>query len=116
MAKILSRNKSRLQRTKRIRAKVKGTENAPRLSVFKSLKGIWVQVINDETGKTLVAASSKAVKAKDDLEGAKKVGILLAKKCLEKKIEKVVFDRAGYKYHGKVKALAEGAREGGLIF
>jgi large subunit ribosomal protein L18 len=114
--KKLSRNKSRLQRTKRIRAKINGTADVPRLSVYKSLKGIWTQVINDETGKTLVSASSKAAKAKDDLEGAKKVGILLAKKCLEKKIEKVVFDRAGYKYHGKVKALAEGARGGGLIF
>ncbi len=114
--KTLSRNKTRLQRTKRIRAKVRGTNEVPRLSVFKSLKGVWAQVIDDENGKTLAAASSKTAKAKDDLEGAKKVGILLAKKCLEKKIEKVVFDRAGYKYHGKVKSLAEGAREGGLKF
>ncbi len=113
---MLSRNKSRLQRKKRIRAKIKGTSNIPRLSVFKSLKEIWIQVIDDETGKTLVAANSKMVKVKDDPEGAKKIGIFLAKKCLEKKIEKVVFDRAGYKYHGKVKALAEGAREGGLKF
>ena len=116
MAKKLSRNKTRLQRKKRIRAKVKGTADVPRLAIFKSLKGIWTQVINDETGKTLVSASSKVAKAKDDLAGAKKVGIALAKKCLEKKIEKVVFDRAGYKYHGKVKSLAEGAREGGLKF
>jgi large subunit ribosomal protein L18 len=114
--KKLSRNKTRLQRKKRIRAKVKGTTEVPRLAVFKSLKGIWVQVINDEAGKTLVSANSKVAKAKDDLAGAKKVGSLLAKKCLESKIEKVVFDRAGYKYHGKIKALAEGAREGGLKF
>ncbi len=114
--KTLNRNKARLQRKKRIRAKVKGTNETPRLSVFKSLKGIWAQVIDDETGKTLVAANSKNSKTKDSLEGAKKVGMALAKKCLEKKIEKIVFDRAGYKYHGKVKALAEGAREGGLKF
>lgn len=112
----LSRNKSRLQRTKRIRAKIRGTNEVPRLSVFKSLKGVWAQVINDESGKTLAAVSSKTAKVKDDLEGARKVGVFLAKKCVEKKIEKVVFDRAGYKYHGKVKSLAEGAREGGLKF
>ena len=77
--KKLSRNKTRLQRKKRISAKVRGTVDVPRLAVFKSLKGIWTQVINDETGKTLVSASSKVAKAKDDLVGAKKVGTLLAK-------------------------------------
>jgi large subunit ribosomal protein L18 len=114
--KKLSRNKLRLQRKRRVSAKAKGTENVPRLAVFRSLKGIWAQILNDESGKTLVAANTKEAKVKDDLAGAKKVGELLAKKCLEKKIEKIVFDRAGYKYHGKVKALAEGAREGGLKF
>jgi large subunit ribosomal protein L18 len=114
--KKLSRNQSRLQRKKRIRAKIKGTAEVPRLSVFKSLKGIWAQVVDDETGKTLVSASAKVLKAKNDLAGAKKVGASLAKKCLENKIEKIVFDRAGYRYHGKIKALAEGAREGGLKF
>lgn len=114
--KNLSRNKSRLQRKRRIRAKVRGTEAVPRLAVFKSLKGIWAQVIDDQIGKTLFSVSSKSTKIKNDLAGAKKIGIALAEKCTEKKIEKIVFDRAGYKYHGKVKALAEGAREGGLKF
>jgi large subunit ribosomal protein L18 len=114
--KKLSRNKLRLQRKRRVSAKAKGTESVPRLAIFRSLTGIWVQILNDESGKTLVAANTKEAKVKNDLAGAKKVGALLAKKCLEKKIEKIVFDRAGYKYHGKVQALAEGAREGGLKF
>lgn len=112
----VSVNKLRLHRKKRIRAKIKGTVDVPRLSVFKSLKGLWAQVIDDENGKTLVSASTKTAKAKDDIEGAKKVGILLAKKCSEKKIEKIVFDRSGYKYHGKIKELADAVRKGGLKF
>jgi len=112
----ISRNKLRLQRKRRIRAKVSGTAAVPRLAVFKSLKGIQIQVINDEKGATLVSANSKEAKAKNTIEGAKKVGELAAKKCLDKKISQVVFDRAGYKYHGKVKAVADGAREGGLKF
>jgi len=111
-----SRNNLRLQRRRRVRAKVSGTEQRPRLSVFKSLTSVYVQVIDDVNGKTLVSASSKEAKAKNDVEGAKKMGILIAKKCKDKKVEGVVFDRAGYKYHGKVKAFAEGAREGGLKF
>jgi large subunit ribosomal protein L18 len=112
-----SRNKLRLHRKKRIRAKIQGTSKMPRLSVFKSLKGISAQVINDAKGNTLVFGSLKEIKkAKNDLEGAKNVGTLIAKKCLEKKISEVVYDRSGYKYHGKIKALAEGAREGGLKF
>jgi len=108
-----SRNNLRLQRKKRIRAKVSGTLKAPRLCVFRSLKNIYAQVINDESGVVL-ASAKLGEKAKNDLAGAKKVGMEIAKKCLEKKIEKVVFDRSGYKYHGKTKALADGAREGGL--
>jgi large subunit ribosomal protein L18 len=111
-----SRNKLRLHRKRRIRAKVKGTAGTPRLSVFRSLRGIWAQVLDDENGKTLVSASLKETKGKNGIAGAKEVGKKLASKCLEKKIEKVIFDRSGYKYHGKVKALAEGAREGGLKF
>ena len=106
----------RLQRKKRIRAKINGTKNIPRLCVFKSLTRIYVQVINDEKGETLAAANSREAKTKNDMAGAKEAGKLIAKKCLDKKISKVVFDRSGYKYHGKVKALAEGAREGGLKF
>ena len=111
------RNKLRLHRKRRIRAKVSGTAETPRLAIFRSLKNIQVQAIDDARGVTLTAASLKEIKkAKNDIVGAKEVGKILAKKCLEKKIEKVVFDRSGYKYHGKIKAIAEGAREGGLKF
>lgn len=109
-------NKLRLQRKRRIRAKVNGTAAIPRLAIFRSLKSISVQVIDDVKGSTLVCARLEETKAKNDIEGAKKVGALAAKKCLEKKIQSIVFDRAGYKYHGKVKAVADGAREGGLKF
>lgn len=112
----ISRNKSRLQRKKRVRAKISGTSVQPRLAVFRSLKEIYAQVIDDTNGVTLAAASLKEVKAKNGVEGAKKVGAAIAKKCLAKKINTVVFDRAGYQYHGKVKALADGAREAGLKF
>lgn len=113
MAKI-SRNKLRLQRKRRISAKIKAKDKNPRLAVFKSLKVIYAQVIDDSKGVTLLSATTKEAKAKNNIEGAKKVGKLVAKKCLDQKIESVVFDRAGYKYHGKAKALADGAREAGL--
>lgn len=112
----LSRNKLRLHRKKRVRAKVFGTAETPRLCVFRSLLAVKAQVIDDVAGKTLAAADTKEAKAKNNIAGAKTVGILIAKKCVEKKINSIVFDRSGYKYHGKVKALAEGAREGGLKF
>jgi large subunit ribosomal protein L18 len=115
MTKI-SRNNLRLQRKRRVRAKISGTGLVPRLAVFRSLKGIQAQVIDDAKGVTLAFASLKEVKGKNDIAGAKKVGGEVAKKCLAKKIDRVVFDRAGYKYHGKIKALADGAREGGLKF
>jgi len=112
----LSGNKSRVHRKRRIRAKISGTSEIPRLAIFKSLKSIQVQVINDAKGETLVAVDLREIKdAANTIEGAKQVGELVAKKCANKKIEKVVFDRAGYKYHGKVKAVADGAREKGLI-
>jgi len=114
--KIISRNNLRLQRKKRIRAKVSGTAQVPRLCVFRSLTGVYAQAINDETGVVIVSSKIKDVKAKNDIEGAKLVGVDIAKKCVAKKITQVVFDRSGYKYHGKVKAVAEGAREGGLKF
>ena len=113
---------SRLRRKRRIRKKVLGTGERPRLSVFRSARHIYVQVIDDEQGRTLVEASTKAKELTEELSGlkkkdrAKKVGALVARKCLDKGIEKVVFDRNGYVYHGRVAALADGAREAGLKF
>ncbi len=103
-----------------IRKKVSGTTERPRLSVYRSLNNIYAQVIDDGSAKTLVAASTLSPELKDakgkKSERAKEVGKLLAKKCLEAKIDKVVFDRNGFNYHGRVAAVAEGAREGGLKF
>jgi large subunit ribosomal protein L18 len=101
---------------------VKGSSERPRLNVFRSLKHIYAQAIEDMTGRTLVSASTKSPELKGmlrysgNVEAAKKVGELIAKKCLEKGIQKVVFDRSGYLYHGRIKALAETARASGLIF
>jgi large subunit ribosomal protein L18 len=104
-------------RHNRVRAVVSGTSDRPRLSVFRANRHIYAQLIDDEAGKTLAAASSMEVKAKDKKTSlAMEVGKLLAKKAGEKKISSVVFDRGGFAYHGRVKALAEGAREGGLKF
>lgn len=103
-------------RKRRIRAKVTGTAERPRLSVHRSLLQITAQLIDDSSGKTLAAASTKEAKAKPNQEGAKKLGELIAKKAKDKKIATIVFDRNSYKYHGRVKALAEAAREGGLTF
>ena len=113
------KQEKRLRRHKQVRAKIYGTKERPRLCVFKSVKYIYAQLIDDEKGKTLAAVSYRELKgkgAKTKVDTAKEVGKLIAKKALEKKIEKVVFDRGGYQYHGRVKALAEGAREGGLKF
>src|ERR1035437_2085660 len=104
------------RRHKRIRAKVSGTSARPRLSVFKSHKFIFLQLIDDEKGKTLISAWSKDCKGKKPAERAREVGVELAKKALGLKIESVVFDRGGYLYTGHIKAVAEGAREGGLKF
>jgi large subunit ribosomal protein L18 len=106
----------RQRRKRRIRARVSGTGDCPRLTVQRTLLQIAVQIIDDETGKTLAAASTKEVKAKPNTEGAKKLGELIAKKAKDAKISKIVFDRSGNKYHGRVKALADAAREGGLKF
>jgi large subunit ribosomal protein L18 len=115
--KKISSNSGRLQRKRRVRAKISGTQEKPRLAVFKSLKGIYVQAIDDVAGKTLASANLTEIKkAKNTVEGAKEVGKLIAEKCIAAKITAVTYDRAGYRYHGKVKALAEGAREGGLKF
>lgn len=112
----MSINKKRLHRKRRIRAKISGTAIRPRLSVFRSLNNIYVQVIDDENGKTLLSVNLKEAAKKNDVAGAAKVGKLVADKCKKAKIEKIVFDRSGYKYHGKVKAIAEEARKNGLKF
>ena len=108
----------RLKRHKRIRAKIKGTAKLSRLCVFRSNKHIYGQLIDDEKGKTLLMIKDLEIKKPPRTKTAiaKEVGKLLAQKAVEKKITKVVFDRSGYKYHGRVKALAEGARQGGLKF
>ncbi len=112
----LSRAK-RQRRHARVRSIVQGTENRPRLSVFKANRHIYAQLIDDNAGKTLAAASSLEVKAKDKKTGiAQQVGKMIAEKATAKNISEVVFDRGGFPYHGRIKALAEGAREGGLKF
>src|SRR4028118_970832 len=113
-----NKKESRRIRIKRsIRSKVSGTAERPRLSVFRSNTGIYAQIIDDTIGKTLVSASSKEIDTKGlNVEVSKDVGQKLAEKATSNGISMVVFDRGGYLYHGKVKALAEGAREGGLKF
>ncbi len=108
---------ARANRHNRIRAKVSGTAEKPRLVIFRSLDNHYAQLIDDVTGKTLISASDLKSKSKDKkADRAKQVGLEVAKLALEKKINTCVFDRNGYKYHGRVKAIAEGAREGGLQF
>lgn len=114
-----SSNKARLKRHGRIRNKIGGTAECPRLNVFRSLNHIYAQIIDDDKGVTLAAASSmeKGFDGKGaNKEAAKKVGLAIAKIAVEKGITEVVFDRGGYVYHGRIKELAEGAREGGLKF
>lgn len=106
----------RTRRHRRIRAHVRGTELRPRLAVFKSNKAVYAQIINDVVGRTLVAVSTNEVKGATALEKAREAGKLIAKRAIEGSIKAVVFDRGGFVYTGKVKALAEGAREGGLAF
>lgn len=113
----------RQRRHRRVRAKITGTAVCPRLSIFRSHKHIYAQLIDDRKSQTLVSASDlelkKSVIKKKEMAKvglAYQVGQLIAQKALKKKISKVVFDRGGYKYHGRVKAIADGAREGGLIF
>jgi large subunit ribosomal protein L18 len=121
MAKADSRL-ARKTRQRRVRKKVRGTSVRPRLSVFRSLNHIYAQVLDDSVSRTLVSMSTLDPEAKQRVEGIRKtkraevVGSLLAKKALDKGIRRVVFDRGGYKYHGRVKALAEAARVAGLDF
>jgi large subunit ribosomal protein L18 len=113
---------NRERRKKRIRKKVSGTPERPRLSVFRSARHIYAQVIDDTTGRTLAAASTLTASVKAQAsevkksDAAKLVGAAIAKACADKGIEKVVFDRNGYIYHGRIRALAEAAREAGLSF
>lgn len=122
MGKKVTRSRARHRRQIRVRKRVKGTADRPRLNVFRSLTGIYAQVIDDEVGQTMVSASSidhelrAKMKGKTKTEQAQFIGQILAERAKSIGIEKVVFDRAGYKYIGRVKALAEGAREGGLQF
>jgi large subunit ribosomal protein L18 len=131
---MLPKQEKRYRRHKRVRAKISGTIESPRLCVFRSNKYIYGQLIDDEKGKILASANDLKIKSKPSpsdskaasekkekqilgkIAMAREVGKMLAEKALAKKIEKVIFDRGGYKYHGRVKALADGAREGGLKF
>ena len=114
---VMTKPARRLKRRRRVRAKVHGTASRPRISVFRSNRGIFAQLVDDDAGKTIVSASWTTVKTKGDKsDQATEVGKALAAAAKKAGIETVVFDRAGYLYHGRVKALAEGAREGGLKF
>ncbi|MEK7517188.1 MAG: 50S ribosomal protein L18 [Patescibacteria group bacterium] len=115
----MNKKDRKLQRRIRVRSKVKGTKDRLRLSVFKSNRFIYAQLIDDEARKTIIGLSEKHLLdkvGKKKIELAKAVGALLAKKAIEKKIKKVVFDRGGNAYHGRISAVADGAREGGLEF
>lgn len=118
MIKKISRNEARKVRHERVRENISGTKDVPRLNVFRSNKNISVQIIDDDAQATLVSSSSESLKLKNgsNIEAATKVGEDIAKQAKKKGITKVVFDRGGYLYHGRVKALAEAARENGLEF
>lgn len=118
MIKKESKNSQRIMRHKRVRKNISGTSEMPRLNVFRSNTQIYAQIINDETGTTLASSSSVQLKIKNggNIEGAELVGADIAKKAKEANISKVVFDRGGYQYHGRVEALADAARENGLEF
>ncbi len=122
MITVKDKNQDRLVRHARVRKKISGTAQKPRFNVYRSLKEIYAQIIDDTTGNTLVSASTREkeiaemVKGKTKTEAAKVVGEVAAKRALEKKIEEVVFDRGGYLYTGRVQAVADGARAAGLKF
>jgi large subunit ribosomal protein L18 len=119
---VKTSNQKFILRTKRVRNKVKGTAERPRLSVYRGQRNIYAQIIDDDKGKTLAAVSTLTADIKgklktfDNIPAAKMVGEAIAKKAIEKGIKKVVFDRRGYLYHGRIKALAEAARQAGLEF
>ncbi|MDP9189887.1 MAG: 50S ribosomal protein L18 [Actinomycetota bacterium] len=115
---VATSQQRRLRRRRRVRAKVRGSEQRPRLSVYRSNRGISGQLIDDDAGKTVVAVNwtESGLKGLGRMEQARKAGEELAKRASDAGVETCVFDRGGYQYHGRVKALAEGAREGGLKF
>jgi large subunit ribosomal protein L18 len=115
---VKSRPAKRLKRRRRVRAKITGSAERPRISVFRSNRGVFAQLIDDGSGRTLAAVNwtEDELKSLKRMEQAKKAGELLAERAKAAGVETAVFDRGGYQYHGRVKALAEGAREGGLIF
>ena len=115
---VRSIREARARRKKRIRGHMDGTPERPRVSVFRSNKAIYAQIVDDQAAVTMAAARSTEIEdgGLEKAEVAKRVGVLLAQRAKDKGVERVVFDRSGYLYHGRVKALAEGAREGGLVF
>jgi large subunit ribosomal protein L18 len=115
---VLTAPARRLRRRRRVRAKVRGDAQRPRISVFRSNRGVSAQLIDDDTGRTLASASwtESELRGLPRMEQAKRAGALLAQRANAEGVEEAVFDRGGYKYHGRVRALAEGAREGGLRF
>ena len=115
---VLTKPAKRLKRRRRVRAKVVGTAARPRISVFRSNRGVFAQLIDDEAGRTLASVqwTEAELRSLRPLEQAKRAGELLAQRAKDAGVETAVFDRGGYQYHGRVKALAEGAREGGLTF
>ena len=115
---VATKPAKRLKRRRRVRAKITGTAERPRISVFRSNRGVFAQLIDDDSGRTLAAVNwtEDELKSLKRMEQASKAGQLLAERAKAAGIETAVFDRGGYQYHGRVKALAEGAREGGLIF
>ena len=122
MTRIKKKRMSHLRRRRRVRQKISGTGNRPRLSVFRSLKHIYAQLIDDDLGVTLVEASTLSPELKGagtsggNIEAAQRVGVLIAQKAKQQEIEVAIFDRGGHLYHGRIKALAEAAREEGLKF
>lgn len=122
MIKIISKNKNRMLRKQRVKERMHGTEAKPRLVVFKSLKNIYVQLIDDDKQQTILSMSTLnkeyfgKLKSKKNKDAAQKIGEIVAEKSIEKGIKRVVFDRNGYKYHGKIKLFADTARQKGLLF
>jgi large subunit ribosomal protein L18 len=115
---VLTKPQKRLRRRRRVRAKIRGSAERPRLSVYRSNRGVFAQLIDDDAGKTVAAVNwtEGDLRGLDPMEQATKAGSLLASRAKDAGVETCVFDRGGYRYHGRVKALAEGAREGGLRF
>jgi len=116
MKKLNVKADSRQRRHARIRARISGTTEMPRLSIFKSNRHLYAQLIDDTTGKTIIGISSEKAEGKTMTEKSKALGVMIAKEALSKKISKIAFDRGGFKYTGKIKLFADSAREGGLKF